>query len=151
MVKRRPIDNCLSFFNTCFYTGRIPFAPGTFASVLAAVLIYFFPGVLTSLYWVCFCIIFGTISINGERYEGKDPGHIVIDEFAGMCVAMAGHKASIVNVIMAFVLFRVFDIIKPFPINRVERLPRGYGIMADDVLAGIFSNILVLAWTRFSF
>ena len=148
MVKRRPIDNVLSFFNTCFCAGYIPFAPGTFASILAAVLIYFFPGTLTSIYFTALCIILGTASINGERYEGKDPGHIVIDEFAGMCVAMAGHKASLTNVIIGFVLFRIFDIIKPFPINRMERLPRGYGVMADDVLAGVFSNIIILGWTR---
>jgi phosphatidylglycerophosphatase A len=148
MVKRRPIDNVLSVFNTCFWTGYIPFAPGTFASLLAAVLIYIFPGVLTSFYFAGLCIILGTVSINGERYEGKDPGYIVIDEFAGMCVAMAGHTASLMNVIIGFVLFRIFDIVKPFPINRLERLPRGYGVMADDVLAGIFSNIIILAFTR---
>ena len=149
MVKRRPIDNVLSFFNTCFCTGCIPFAPGTFASVLAAVLIYFFPGTLTSFYFAGLCVIFGTATVSAERYEGKDPGHIVIDEFAGMCVAMAGHRASLANVIVGFVLFRIFDIVKPFPINRAERLPGGYGVMADDVLAGIFTNILLLALTRF--
>ena len=148
MVKRRTIDNVLSFFNTCFYTGYIPFAPGTWASVLAAILIYFFPVTLASPYFAGACIICGTLCINGERYEGKDPGHIVIDEFAGMCVAMAGHRASLTNVVIGFVLFRILDIVKPFPINRMERLPRGYGVMADDVLAGIFSNILILAFTR---
>lgn len=150
MVKRRPIDNVLSFFNTCFYTGYIPFAPGTFASILAAVLIYFFPVIFTSPYFAGLIIIFGTVSVNGERYEGKDPGHIVIDEFAGMCVAMAAHRASLTNVIIGFVLFRIFDIFKPFPIKRVERLPGGYGVMADDVLAGVFSSILILVWTRLS-
>jgi len=148
-VKRRPIDNALSFFNTLFCTGYIPFAPGTFASALAAVLIYFFPGLFTNLYFVGLCVIVGTASINGERYEGKDPGHIVIDEFAGMCVAIAGHKnPSLITVMLAFVLFRIFDIVKPFPISRMERLPAGYGVMADDVLAGLFANILILAWTR---
>lgn len=150
MVKRRPIDNVLSFFNTCLYTGHIPFAPGTFASILAAVLIYSFPVVFTSVYFAGLIIIFGAVTVNGERYEGKDPGHIVIDEFAGMCVAMAGHKASLTSVIIGFVLFRIFDIAKPFPIKHLERLPGGYGVMADDVLAGVFSNILILAWTRFS-
>ena len=150
MVKRRPIDNVLSFFNTCLYTGYIPFAPGTFASILAAVLIYFSPVVFTSMYFAGLIVVFGTVTVNSERYEGKDPGHIVIDEFAGMCVALAAHKASLANVIIGFVLFRIFDIAKPFPIKRLERLPGGYGVMADDVLAGVFSNILILAWTRFS-
>ncbi len=149
MVKRRPIDSILSFFNTCLFTGYIPFAPGTFASVLAAILIYFFPVVFTNIYFAGLCVVFGTVTVSCERYEGKDPGHIVIDEFAGMCVALAGHKASLVNVILGFVFFRIFDIAKPFPVNRMERLPGGIGVMADDVLAGIFSNILILAWTRF--
>ena len=61
---------------------------------------------------------------------------------------MAGHRASLVNILIGFVLFRIFDIAKPFPINRAERLPGGYGVMADDVLAGIFANILLLALTR---
>ena len=148
-MKRRPIDNALSFFNTLFCTGYIPFAPGTFASALAAVPIYFFPGLFTNLYFVALCVILGTVSINGERYEGKDPGHIVIDEFAGMCVTIAGHKdPSLTTVIIGFVLFRIFDIVKPFPISRMERLPGGYGVMADDVLAGVFANILLFAWTR---
>ena len=149
MVKRRPIDNVLAFFNTCFGTGYMPFAPGTFASALAAVLIYLFPGVFASIYFAVLCIIFGTASVYAERYEGEDPGHIVIDEFAGMCVAMAGHKPSLLNVVIGFVLFRVFDIAKPFPIRRVERLPGAFGVMADDVLAGVFSNILILVSARF--
>jgi phosphatidylglycerophosphatase A len=84
-----------------------------------------------------------------ERYEGEDPGYIVIDEFAGMCVSMAGHEATLINVIIGLVLFRIFDITKPFLIGRAERLPRGYGIMADDIIAGIFANILIFVWTRF--
>jgi phosphatidylglycerophosphatase A len=66
-----------------------------------------------------------------------------------MCVAVAGHEnPSLITVMLAFVLFRIFDIVKPFPISRMERLPGGYGVMADDVLAGLFTNILILAWTR---
>ena len=150
MVKRRLIDSVLSFFNTCFFVGRIPFAPGTFASFAAAALIYFFPAVFGSVIFAVACVIFAVVSVNLERYEGEDPGHIVIDEFAGMCVAMAGHKATLLNVIAAFVLFRVFDILKPFPINRMEKLRGGYGVVADDVVAGIFASLLIFAWTRFA-
>jgi phosphatidylglycerophosphatase A len=150
MVKRRQIDSILSFFNTCCFVGCIPFAPGTFASFAAAALIYFFPAVFGSVIFTVACVIFAVVSVNMERYEGEDPGHIVIDEFAGMCVAMAGHKATLLNVIAGFVLFRVFDILKPFPINRMEKLRGGYGVVADDVVAGIFASILILAWTRFA-
>ncbi len=66
-----------------------------------------------------------------------------------MCVAMAGHRATLVNVAVGFVLFRIFDILKPFPVGRMERLKGGWGVVGDDVVAGIFANILVLLWTRF--
>jgi phosphatidylglycerophosphatase A len=56
---------------------------------------------------------------------------------------MMGHQATIWNLAKGFILFRAFDILKPYPIRKVERLPGGYGIMADDALAGIFSNILL--------
>lgn len=148
MVKRRLIDKVLSFFNTCCFVGWIPFAPGTFASLFAAALIYLFPAVFGSVIFAVACVIFAVATINGERYEGEDPGHIVIDEFAGMCVAMAGHKVTLVNVLIGFVLFRIFDILKPFPVNRMERLKGGYGVVGDDVVAGIFGNILIFAWTR---
>jgi len=150
MVKRRLIDKVLSFFNTCCFVGWIPFAPGTFASLFAAALIYLFPAVFGSVIFAVACVIFAVATINGERYEGEDPGHIVIDEFAGMCVAMAGHKVTLVNVLIGFVLFRIFDILKPFPVNRMERLKGGYGVVRDDVVAGIFGNILIFAWTRFA-
>jgi phosphatidylglycerophosphatase A len=77
------------------------------------------------------------------KYDGKDPSYIVIDELAGMFVAMAGHKPTALNIISGFILFRIFDIIKPYPIRRVERLKGGYGVVADDVLAGIFANCLI--------
>ena len=150
MVKRRLIDKVLSFFNTCCFVGWIPFAPGTFASLFAAALIYLFPAVFGSVIFAVACVIFAVATINEERYEGEDPGHIVIDEFAGMCVAMAGHKVTLVNVLIGFVLFRIFDILKPFPVNRMERLKGGYGVVGDDVVAGIFGNILIFAWTRFA-
>lgn len=150
MVKRRFIDKVLSFFNTCCFVGWIPFAPGTFASIFAAALIYLFPAVLGSVIFAVACVIFAVATVTAERYEGEDPGHIVIDEFAGMCVAMAGHRATLVNVLIGLVLFRIFDILKPFPVNRMERLKGGYGVVGDDVVAGIFGNILVFAWTRFA-
>jgi len=72
----------------------------------------------------------------------------VIDELAGMCVAMAGHGVTLVNVVIGFVFFRVFDILKPFPIRHAERLRKGYGIVADDVIAGIFANVVLIVWGR---
>lgn len=148
MAKRRPIDRVLFFFNTCCFVGCIPGAPGTFASLFAAALIYLFPAVFGSAVFAVIFIVFAVATVTMERYEGEDPGHIVIDEFAGMCVAMAGHKITFLTVAIGFVLFRIFDILKPFPIGRMERLKGGFGVVGDDVVAGIFANILLLLWTR---
>ena len=77
------------------------------------------------------------------EYTGEDPGYIVIDELAGMFITMAGHKTELITLVAGFLLFRIFDIIKPYPVGAVERLRKGYGIMADDILAGIYGNIIL--------
>lgn len=149
MVKRRLIDNILISINTCVFVGYVPFAPGTFASLFAVALIYLFPAVFTSILFAIPFVLFAVLCVNTHRYEGEDPGYIVIDEFAGMCIAMAGHRATLVNCAIGFVLFRVFDILKPYPIKRVERLKKGYGVVGDDVLAGIFANAILFLLGRF--
>jgi phosphatidylglycerophosphatase A len=87
--------------------------------------------------------MFSVVSISLLKYEGEDPSYIVIDELVGMFITMAGHEMNIMNIISGFILFRFFDIIKPYPIRRVEHFKGGYGIVADDVLAGIFANMLI--------
>lgn len=79
------------------------------------------------------------------EFKGEDPGYIVVDELAGMFITMAGHRLSIINLIAGFLLFRIFDIIKPYPAYDIQRLRKGYGIMADDVIAGIYANIVLWA------
>jgi len=74
------------------------------------------------------------------RGDQADPGFVVIDEFAGMLVAMAGHAVTFRNLFIGFILFRAFDILKPYPVRKLERLPGAYGIIADDVLAGILAS-----------
>ena len=80
-----------------------------------------------------------------ETIWGKDPSKVVIDEVAGMCVALLFLPVSVKYLLSAFILFRFFDIVKPLYIKRLERLPKGWGIMFDDVLAGTYTNILVQA------
>ena len=74
----------------------------------------------------------------------------MIDELIGMLVATLGHSPSAWNIVKAFILFRAFDILKPYPIRKVERLPGAYGIIADDVLAGIFASLTLFLWERFA-
>jgi len=85
------------------------------------------------------------ISDAAERtLKRKDPGCIVVDEIAGMVVTLIGLPFNIATAVTGFILFRILDILKPFPIRVLDqRLPGGLGIVADDVVAGIFSNIII--------
>lgn len=136
----------LLFFVTCGFIGYLPFAPGTFASLFGGILLYVFPfsSFLGNLIFVACVVVGSVILVNCYRSEVKDPGHIVIDELAGMCVTMAGHRPTILNILAGFVLFRIFDVVKPFPINRAEALAGGYGVVADDVIAGVFANLALV-------
>ena len=91
----------------------------------------------------------GAISANVvEKIWGRDPGKINIDEIAGMVIALAGLPKTIWLWLTAFIIFRLLDIFKPFPIRSTERLPGGIGIMADDIMAGIYTNLICwfLVW-----
>ncbi len=78
-----------------------------------------------------------------ERQEGSDPGKVVVDELVGQGIAILLIPKTILFYLIAFILFRIFDILKPFPVKQIESLPRGWGIMSDDVMAGIYANIIL--------
>ncbi len=140
--------------STAFGIGYSPIGPGTMGA-LATVIIYWFSPELTTLQLVLFCIFITllgvfTSSITEKEFQKRagnnkvhDPGIIIIDEIAGMLVALIALPKTLPLVIAAFFLFRFFDIVKPFPIKKIEKLPTGWGIMFDDVAAGIFSNIVL--------
>ena len=85
-----------------------------------------------------------------SKIWGKDPARVVIDEVAGMCISLLFLPVTLKYVIAALILFRFFDIVKPLFIRKIEKLPGGWGIMLDDVVAGIYTNILLQAvlWFR---
>jgi phosphatidylglycerophosphatase A len=86
-----------------------------------------------------------------EPLWGKDHGRVVIDELAGMFISVLFVPVTIPYILIGFILFRFFDILKPLLIRRLEALPGGWGVMADDVLAGIYANIVlqVIVWLKF--
>lgn len=131
------------FIVTCCFIGYIPYIPGTIASIIPCLILYFFPFKSLSVYIVFLIILiaFSIMCINKLSFEGKDPRYIVIDELVGMFLTMAGHSIEIINLITGFILFRFFDIVKPHPVRYVERYKKGYGIVADDVVAGVFANV----------
>ncbi len=87
-----------------------------------------------------------TLAVN--IYKKKDPSHVVIDEVCGYLFTMILIPFTWVNVILGFFLFRALDITKPYPIRKVEKLKDGYGIVLDDVLAGIYANIIMQIFIR---
>jgi len=80
-----------------------------------------------------------------EPIWGKDPSKVVIDEVAGMAIGLLFLPVSVTYLLCAFILFRFFDIVKPLYVRKMEELPSGWGIMMDDVLAGLYTNILLQA------
>jgi len=149
MGTQKALNKILACVVTCCYMGYIPGAPGTYASIFGCILIYIFPSIFANIFFCAGFVFFSVLCVNLFKYNGEDPGYIVIDELAGICVAMAGHSITLLNIIIGFVLFRFFDIVKPFPIKYAERLKGGYGIVADDVLAGIFANIILVILGQF--
>ena len=141
-------DKTAVFLATGFYVGRIPLAPGTFGSLLGLPLCFLLTGIqLPAVLAAVLLITVLAIWIAGaaERILGhRDPGCIVIDEIAGMVVTLIGLPFNPTTAAVGFVLFRILDILKPFPIRILDkRLPGGLGIVADDVVAGVFANILL--------
>jgi phosphatidylglycerophosphatase A len=137
---------------TFAFVGHLPAAPGTWAS--AATLLLWFrisPGGAGFAAVLVAVLVLGTwASHRAEAIYGHDSGHVVIDEVAGSMIAVAGLAISPGIGLAAFVLFRFFDIVKPPPIYQIQALPGGWGVMMDDVLAGIAANgvvrLILLAW-----
>ena len=141
------------FIATAGYCGYVPIAPGTVGSA-AGLLVY------AAVWWAgspivevaAIALIFaaGTwAATHAERFFGGiDPGPVVIDEVLGMLVTLAFVPAGWTAVLAGFVLFRIFDVIKPYPANRLEKFHGGFGIMADDAMAGVYANISlrILMW-----
>ncbi|MDB5031930.1 phosphatidylglycerophosphatase A [Mucilaginibacter sp.] len=101
-------------------------------------------------------ITFGVIALgiwSGNKVEpiwGKDHNRVVIDEVAGMFISLLFVPVTLPYILIAFVLFRFFDILKPLFIKRLELLPGGWGVMMDDILAGIYANIILQAVVWFN-
>ena len=144
----------VKFLATGAYLGYAPVAPGTVGSLGCAVLVWFFvPEVtaassplaigatlLSTLAFVAMAIWAADLA---ERRFGHDASKIVVDEYAGFLISILFLPKSLFVFAVAFLIFRALDIVKPFPARRAETLPGGIGIVMDDVVAGIYTNILL--------
>ncbi len=136
------------------FLGYAPVAPATVGSFGCVVLLWFLlpqvlpgaslrPLLLMILSTLAFAAMAIWTSTRAERELGKDASPIVVDEFAGMLISVLFLPKTLTVYAVAFVLFRILDILKPFPAARAESLPGGLGIVTDDVVAGIYTNALV--------
>ncbi len=129
-----------------FYTGYIPIASGTFGS-LAAIVIYLIPGFEKLEIIIPAIILFlgyGLfVSFKFEKVYGKDPSQCTVDEVVGTWISLIALPKTLLIVLTSFLIWRALDIIKPFPARTSEKLPGGFGIMIDDVIAGFYSLIIV--------
>lgn len=151
MTKNRStvINRLALAFTSCAFVGFSPVIPGTMGTVAGCVLLYFFPGFLGHPLAVVGFLAAAILSVRAlSLSEGEDPPYVVIDEFAGILVTMVGHAATGPNLLKGFILFRAFDILKPYPIKKIERLPGAWGIVADDVAAGVLSNVILMVLGR---
>ena len=134
---------------TALGAGYAPKAPGTFGSAVGLLLWLMLPHVL----WIQLAVILGVAVVGSwsgtvaeEHFKRSDPGEVVVDEVVGMMVTLVLNSAGGFGwMLVAFLLFRAFDIVKPFPVRHFERLPGGIGIMADDLMAGVYANLALRA------
>lgn len=140
----------ISFFEKLIgsglFTGYMPFASGTFAS-LAALIIYLIPPFDTPsilIFMITLAILLGVpIADKFENEYGRDPKQCTVDEFVGMWITLLFMPRKIWWLALAFIIWRFMDIVKPYPIKKLEKIKGGWGVMLDDILAGVYSFISI--------
>ena len=137
----------IDLFSTGFFMGKIPFMPGTFGSLVTIRVGYLCTFLPFYAGWIIFGLIFFFGVYLSSRYATisgiEDPSCVVIDEVAGLLLFYLIFPFKPVYIIAGFLLFRFFDILKPFPVSFFDKIKNGWGIMLDDIAAGLYA---VLVW-----
>ena len=146
------MKNFTKYFATLFGIGFIPLAPGTFGSLFAILIWYVFIDLFSIFYFIVLFLFVLSVSfyftdIYLDNYKKKDPSEVIIDEFLGQSIPLLFIvNFNIYEVLIAFVAFRFFDIYKIYPINKMEDLKGSYGVILDDIVAGIYSLIILMLY-----
>lgn len=147
------MQKLVKLISTFFYIGYLPRAPGTYAS-LVGVAIYFL--IKDSLF--CYVSVTVAVTVAGflvsgmaeKAFSQKDARCIVIDEVCGMLLCFFLVPFNLINLVLGFALFRIFDITKPYPAKRIQNLKGSAGIMLDDIIAAVYANIILHIFNFFS-
>ena len=134
--------------STFFGVGYFPLAPGTLTSLVVVLLYKLYLHTLSWPFYLLllfFLFILGTITSGqySSDVNKKDPRNIVIDEALGQSLLLFRMSDAWLPLILSFFLFRFFDIVKPYPIKKIENLPKGWGIMMDDVVAAVYAGVVI--------
>ena len=145
MFKKLDLSKLHIVLSSFFFLGFIKVVPGTFGTLGGAILYYFIHPLSLLNYFIYTCVLFfvGTICAQktGEYYKSSDDRRIVIDEVVGFLLTMLWIDFSIRNIIMGFIIFRIYDITKPSPANTIDRyIKNSWGVMLDDVIAALYAN-----------
>ncbi|TDI22629.1 MAG: phosphatidylglycerophosphatase A [Acidobacteria bacterium] len=135
-------------FATVGPIGFAPIAPGTAGSVVGLALFWAVRSTRSTWLEVAMLLVVtgagvAAASAAEARYRRRDPGLVVIDEVAGMLVTLVAVPVGVTGALIGFFAFRLFDIVKPFPARQAERLPGGWGVMVDDLVAGLYAQALL--------
>ncbi|MFH1245633.1 MAG: phosphatidylglycerophosphatase A [Candidatus Omnitrophota bacterium] len=141
----------IKMISSCFYLGCVPYMSGTAASAAALGLYFLFSGngffytlLMIFITILGFCVVPSAEKMFGE----KDPEQIVIDEVAGMLLALWGMRLPVFLVIMGFFIFRALDALKVYPADKIEKSCGAWGIMGDDLVAGLYTNLVLQIVSR---
>ena len=160
-MNSKTLSNLIS---TVFYVGYFPLRGGGSWAALICLLYFIFSKYLLidifnlsnniffiiNLVMLILYLPLGIFTINRTiTKENPDPHHVVFDEWVGMFIPMMFIEFNFLALVLSFFIFRFFDIFKPFPINKFEKLPRAYGVLGDDIIAGIFTLICILVIENF--
>ena len=141
------------FIATCAHVGYAPVAPGTFGSAVGLFVYYLVrrqASTTVELAVIAVIIVIGLWAATEAEHHfgGIDPRPVVIDEVIGMLITLALHPVNVFGAVVGFLIFRVLDVVKPWPARRLELLPGGFGVVLDDAMAGLYGNVLVWAAIR---
>lgn len=141
------------FIATCAHVGYAPVAPGTWGSALGLLIYYAVrrqgsSPIELGVIALVFIVGLWAATEAEHHFGGIDPGPVVIDEVIGMLITLALHPVNVWGAIVGFLIFRVLDVLKPWPARRLELLPGGFGVVLDDAMAGVYGNLMIWGLVR---
>jgi phosphatidylglycerophosphatase A len=136
------------FIATCAYVGYAPVAPGTFGSAIGLAVFYVVRHQRSTTVEVAAIVALAAVGLWSateaeHHFGGIDPGPVVFDEVVGMLITLAFIPVNMAGAIVAFLIFRFLDVVKPWPARRLEQLPGGFGVVLDDMMAGVYGNVMM--------